>query len=146
MAECNPFQHLFRERLDLTRGDRTKSDRPTVLIQIHAEDFKRRADVPPEHEEVEAADDVMRGVGVDSIQMSDDRTFDSVLLVHQFGVDNQLQRNVLLQFVIIAAKHLAERPFAKDGPNFETIGNVVAHNGPVMVMGVVEAGVRGRRC
>jgi hypothetical protein len=129
-------QNAARHLSELRRLERPESDRSTVFVQILAKDLECRADMPPKHEEIKGSNDVRALKARGLVQGLDQRNFDLPLVVHLFGVDDQLHGDIRLRLVIEATKDLAKGAFAEEGSDLVTISDVVTGVGTI-VMGVV---------
>lgn len=120
------------------------------LVEIHAQHLEGEDQVLAEDELLLYANDVLFVLWVVVAELLQNLGFNETLLVESLLVSENLERNVLLVLVIKTFEYLAEAALSKPVYDLETVADVLALLGDVLVLVVVEAVVvdtvgRGRR-
>jgi hypothetical protein len=143
-------EQLDREAANQAYGNALEIITLDELVEVHAQHLEDEDQVLAERELLLYANDVLLVLWVVVAELLQDLGFDEALLVEPLLVPEDLESHVLLVLVVEALEHLAEAAFAEPGHDFESVTNVLAFLGDVLVLVIVEAVVvdavgRGRR-
>ena len=120
------------------------------LVQVHAQHLEGEDQMLAEDKLFLYANDVLFVLWIVVSELLQNLGLDQTLLVQPLLVSENLQRNVLLVLVIKTFEYLAEAALSEPIYDLETVADVLALLGDVLVLVVVEAVVvdtvgRGRR-
>jgi hypothetical protein len=142
VAYLKAVQHLQRKQPRRTGRERFVFVCLANLKEVWAKDLESDADVAPEDEIVECTNDIS---ALRPVHDRKDLRFNLALVVHLFGVHDDLAGDIALVLVIETSDHLTERTCPKRRQDLESVRKVVPDNQVRVVLVIVEPVIQIRQ-